>query len=199
LSLSAWSTLALNDEIMQSRSLPWIMPLITVQHYGFGTASRLFPCRAEGFDTGCEPYKTIPVFLGADAFAYFPFVLCVVVCCHFVGRVGEALQTGAQRFVRWCVPLAVVGLCVLLVLHRLGLATYDTLYPTGDSHWRFGMWELLNDVTGTLIVGGVFFLPFYFYRALRKSEGISEKQHRLAHLTSLVAVMVVALTLGDVY
>jgi hypothetical protein len=95
LSLSVWLALELNDEIMQSRMLPWISPLITVQHYGFGAASRLFPCHAEGSDTGCEAHKTVPAFLAANALAYFPFVLCVVIYCRFVARFCEVLQTGA--------------------------------------------------------------------------------------------------------
>ena len=37
---------------------------------GFAQASRMFPCRAEGFDTGCEWYKTLPTFVAANAAAY---------------------------------------------------------------------------------------------------------------------------------
>lgn len=199
LSLTASLALELNDEILESRELPWIMPLITVQHYGFSAASRLFPCRAEGSDTGCEAYKKMPAFLAANTFAYFPFVLCVALCSRFVERFGPLVQTGARRFVRWSVPLAVLGLWALLVLNRLGLATYNTLYPTGDSHRHFGSWELVNDVTGTLIVAGGLFLPFYFYRAFRKSESLLEKRRTLLDLTSLAAMMVVALVLGDAH
>ncbi len=199
LSLSAWSALELSDDIMQSRMLPWIPPLITVQHYGFRAASRLFPCQAEGSNAGCEAYKTAPAFLVANALVYFPFVLCVVIYCRLVGRLGEALQARESRFVRWCVPLGVLGLCAVLALNRLGLTTYNTLYPTGDSHWHFGFWEIVNDVTGSIIVACGFFLPFYFYRAFRRSESLFEKRRTLFDLTSLAALMVVALTLGDVY
>lgn len=80
LAISAWTGLFLNDEILESRSLPWIAPLITVQYYGFAKASRMFPCQIEGADTGCEAYKWIPTFLATNSLFYFPFVLIMVFC-----------------------------------------------------------------------------------------------------------------------
>jgi len=63
-------SLEASDVIFQSRLLPWVRPLIYLQEAGFRVAARLFPCQKEGFDTGCEAYKKIPVFLGANALLY---------------------------------------------------------------------------------------------------------------------------------
>jgi hypothetical protein len=63
-------SLEASDAVYQSRLLPWVLPLIYVQDVGFRVAARLFPCQMEGFDTGCEVYKRLPAFVGANALAY---------------------------------------------------------------------------------------------------------------------------------
>jgi hypothetical protein len=199
-SLTAWLALYCNDAIFFSRLLPWIAPLITVQHSGFVMASRLFPCQAEGFDTGCEAYKWIPAFLIANALTYFPFVLGGVLWYRRSSAARTMLESVARRSVYWSAPVVVVGLCTLLVLHKLPLDTHDSLYPhPGIAHWHFGGWELLHDLIGTLIVIAGLLLPLYVYRAFRKSGGLSATQCRLSELTALMTVILAALTLGYVY
>jgi hypothetical protein len=78
LAVALWFTLEASDEIFQSRLMWWVVPLIRVQEAGFRAASRLFPCQREGFDTGCEAYKKLPVFLGANAIVYSICLLPVV-------------------------------------------------------------------------------------------------------------------------
>ncbi len=198
--ISAWTGLYLNDEILESRSVPWIAPLITVQHYGFRTASRQFPCQAEGFDEGCEPYKWISTFLAINSLAYFPFALIGLFSFQHWKAARKIAQTAARRFARWCIVVASAGLVTLQVTGGLKLATYDSLYPyPGIAHWHFGVWEQVNDITGTLVVIDGFLLPFYFYRAFRGARGFAEMRSRLAELTSLATVMLVAIVLGNPY
>ena len=67
-----------SDEIFQTRLLPWIPSLIHAQEPGLDVIARFFQCQKEGFDTGCEEYKTIPTLLASNAVAYtvifFPVV-----------------------------------------------------------------------------------------------------------------------------
>jgi hypothetical protein len=78
LAVTLWFSLEASDEIFQSRRMPWIVPLIRVQEAGFRAASRLFPCQREGFYTGCEAYKKLPVFVGANAIVYSICLIPVV-------------------------------------------------------------------------------------------------------------------------
>ena len=196
LSISAWAGLYLNDAILESRMLPWIEPLITVQIYGFEKADRLHPCQPEGADKGCESYKWIPTFLAANSLAYFPFALAVFLSVRAV--TGETLSTIARRFALWCLIIASAGLVTLQVMHGLNLATYDSLYPhPGVAHWHIGAWEQVNDITGTVTLVAALLLPFYFYRAFRRARDFAETRSRLKGLTSLTAVMVLALLLGN--
>jgi hypothetical protein len=70
LALLFWFSLEASDAVFQSRLLPWVLPLIYMQDAGFRVAARLFPCQMEGFDTGCEAYKRLPAFVGANALTY---------------------------------------------------------------------------------------------------------------------------------
>jgi hypothetical protein len=200
MAITAWVGLYLNDEVFESRSLPWIAPLITVQGYGFGKASQMFPCQAEGLDTGCEAYKWIPTFLLANILAYFPFVLISLFSSQHSDAVRKTVRASAGFFARWWVVVAVAGLVALQVMHGLSLDTHDSLYPhPGIGHWHFGAWELVSDITGTLITVAGLALPFCFYRAIRRANGLLETRTRLAHTTSLVATLLAAMILGDVY
>ena len=110
------------------------------------------------------------------------------------------MQTGAHLFLRWCLVAAGTGLVALQVMHGVNLDTHDSLYPhPGIGHWHFGVWEQVNDITGTLIVVAGLSLPFYLYRVLRRVHGLAEVRIRLAEATSLSATILVALILGDVY
>lgn len=200
IAITAWVGLYLNDEIFESRSLPWIAPLITVQRYGFGKASQMFPCQAEGFDTGCEAYKWIPTFLIANSLCYFPFVLLGLFSSQLSDTFRKTVRAGAHAFARCSVVAITVGLVVLQVMHGLNLVTNDSLYPhPGIGHWHFGAWEQVSDITGTLITLAGLALPFYFYRAIRRANGLPEARTRLAQATSLAATLLAALILGDVY
>jgi hypothetical protein len=93
-----------------------------------------------------------------------------------------------------------VGLCALMVMHKLHLDTHDSLFPhPGVAHWHLGVWELLNDFTGTVIVMAGLLLPFYLYRAFRKSGGLNAAHRWLSDLMALTVVMLAALMLGYVY
>lgn len=78
LAIMLWFDLEASDAILESRLLPWVLPLIYLQDIGFRVAARLFPCQMEGFDTGCEAYKTLPAILAANSLAYsivlFPII-----------------------------------------------------------------------------------------------------------------------------
>ena len=198
--LSAWTGLFLNDEILDSRSLPWIAPLITVQHFGFRTAGRQFPCQAEGSDKGCQPYKWIPAFLAANSLAYFPFALIGLFSFQHWEAARKIAQAAARRFPGWCIAVASTGLVTLQVMRGLKLATYDSLYPhPGVAHWHFGLWEQVNDITGTLVVIAGLLIPLYFYWTVRGGRGFAETRSRLAELTSLTMVVLVATVLVNPY
>jgi hypothetical protein len=200
MAMTAWVGLYLNDQIFYSRSLPWISPLITVQEYGSGKASQMFPCQAEGFDTGCEAYKWIPAFLIANGLCYFPVALLSLFSWRLSDTVRKTVRTGVQGFARWSVGAVTVGLVALQIMHGLNRDTHDSLYPhPGIAHWHFGAWELVNDITGTLVTVAGLSFPFYFYLALRRADGLLEARTRLAAATSLAATLLVALMLGDVY
>lgn len=200
MAITAWVGLYLNDQIFYSRSLPWIAPLITVQEYGSGKASQMFPCQAEGFDAGCEAYKWIPAFLIANGLCYFPFALLSLFSWRLSDTVRKTVRTGVQGFARWSVGAVTVGLVALQIMHGLNRDTQDSLYPhPGIAHWHFGAWELVNDITGTLVTVAGLSFPFYFYLALRRADGVLEARTRLAAATSLAATLLVALMLGDVY
>jgi hypothetical protein len=200
MAMTAWVGLYLNDQIFYSRSLPWIAPLITVQGYGSGKASQMFPCQAEGFDTGCEAYKWIPAFLIANGLCYFPVALLSLFSWRLSDTVRKTVRTGVQGFARWSVGAVTVGLVALQIMHGLNRDTHDSLYPhPGIAHWHFGAWELVNDITGTLVTVAGLSFPFYFYLALRRADGLLEARTRLAAATSLAATLLVALMLGDVY
>ena len=73
-----WLGLEASDAIFQSRLLPWVLPLIYSQDVGFRVAARLFPCQKEGFDIGCESYKRLPAFVGANALTYSILLLPII-------------------------------------------------------------------------------------------------------------------------
>jgi hypothetical protein len=78
LAVALWLSMVLSDAVFQSRLLPWVTPLIYAQDLGFRVATRLFPCQMEGSDLGCEAYKWLPAFIGANAFVYSIVLLPIV-------------------------------------------------------------------------------------------------------------------------
>lgn len=200
LSMSLWMAVGLNDEIFESRLLPWILPLITFQDYGLGKASGFFPCRMEGSDLGCEAYKFVPTLLVANALIYFPFVLFGAFTYRKSMMARELIATYVTRSVRWAPALVATGLIALFVMHGFGRDTHDSLYLNpGIARRHFGLWELLDDVTGTIIVIVGMLVPFYTYRACRRSDRSEVAKGRTRDLTALVTVLLLALMLGNVY
>jgi len=92
LAVAFWLSLEISDAIFQSRLLPWIRPLIHVQDIGFRVAARLFRCQMEGFDTGCEAYKRLPTFVGANAAAYSIILFPIIRFWR-----GKARENAGQR------------------------------------------------------------------------------------------------------
>ena len=131
LAVTAWFALTANDEIFYSRLLPWIGPLIRLQEPGFRVAYRMFPCRVEGSDLGCELYKWLPAFLVSNALAYFP-VLLMGVLIYTRSLLARRVSAGIFRsFIRWGAVLGAVGLVcgfvstdlILNSLHRFAPGT----------------------------------------------------------------------------
>ena len=118
LALSASLALDFSDSIFQSRLLPWTVPLIELQSVGFAQASRMFPCRAEGFDTGCEWYKTLPTFVAANALAYLSIAFVGAYLYRRSTRLKTALERGLHSVVRWGACCAIVGLCLRLFVAK---------------------------------------------------------------------------------
>ena len=103
--LSASLALDFSDSVFQSRLLPWTVPLIKLQSVGFVQVARMFPCRSEGFNTGCEWSKTLPTFVAANA-AYLPFALVGVYLYRRSEGVKTAIQRGQHSFVRCATQLS---------------------------------------------------------------------------------------------
>ena len=78
LSLALSLALDANDTFLQSRSGAWVPALLSMQRVGFKAVARYFPCQKEGFDAGCERYKSLSLFLAVNAATYLPFMLCGV-------------------------------------------------------------------------------------------------------------------------
>ena len=196
LAVSAWLALEVNDDLFYSRSLPWIPSLIWFQEAGFRTVSRLFPCRYEGFDTGCEAYKTLPTFLLANVIAYTPFSLATV----FLVRYGESarlfLKQLSSALLRWASIVGVTLLCIRLVLDRLSPNVSSPLAPGGIGRTT---WLLLEGTLGPISIAIALSIPFVVYRticAVWRRKFISE---RLIDLTYLAVFVLAALILGNQY
>ncbi len=194
LALSAWLALDFSDSIFQSRLLPWTVPIIELQKVGFVQAARMFPCRAEGFDTGCEWYKTLPTFVAANAAAYLPVALVSVYSYRRSERLRTVIQRGLHSFVRWGAGFASVGLCLRLFVAKWwpGIDT-----PLGKGHAGRMLWVAVDDLTGML--GLVLFLamPFYIYQGLRVARNVTETRRYLTDFTWMASLFVCSLILAS--
>ena len=196
LAVSAWLALEVNDAYFYSRSLPWIPSLIWLQNAGFRTASRLFPCQYEGFDTGCEAYKTFPVFLLSNVIAYVPFSFVTVFLTRYWEWARSFLKALSRAFLRWGSIVGAALLCVRLVLDRLSPGISSPIAAEGVGHTT---WILLEWIVGPISVAFALSIPFVIYGAicaLWRREQISE---RLVDLTRVAAFVLAALTLGNQY
>ena len=196
LALSAWLVLQANDDFFYSRLLPWIPSLIRLQEAGILVVSRWFPYKYEGFDAGCEAYKTIPVFILSNTFAYLPFSLATVFLIRCRKSTRLFLRKLASAFLRWGSLVGIALLCIRLVVHRW---SPDVSIPTAIGGMGRTMWLLLEWTSGPISV--VFFLsiPFVLYRAICavwKNEHISES---LVDVTRVAAFVLAAMILGNQY
>ncbi len=87
LALVFWFCVEASDAVFQTRLLPRVMPLIHLQEVGLNIVARFFQCQKEGFNTGCEAYKTFPTLLVSNSPTYSIALLPVV---HFWRRRPEA-------------------------------------------------------------------------------------------------------------
>jgi hypothetical protein len=194
LAISAWLALETNDRLFYSRLLPWIPSLIWFQEAGFQTAARLFPCRYEGFDVGCEAYKRLPVFVLSNAIAYFPFSLATVFLILYTESSRSFLKAVRAAFLRWGGLVGVVLLCLRLVFYRL---SPDVSGPNTPSRLGHMAWVLLQSIAGLITVALILAIPFVLYGAILgvwNRERISE---RLLDLTRVSAFLLAALILGN--
>lgn len=193
---SAWLALDANDNLFYSRLLPWIPPLIWFQEVGFRTASRLFPCRYEGFDTGCEAYKWLPTFVFSNAITYFPFILAVVFVGRHRQRTESIMREITATFLRWGGVVGAVLLCFRLVLHRLHPEISSPIGPGGLPRMA---WLALEWITGSICLAFVLSIPLVFYGAIRAVWSKAPVSQRLIELTRVVAFLIAALVLGNLY
>lgn len=106
LSLILQFSLQLSDSFLWRYREPWMVtPVRLLQNPGIVAISRAFPCQKEGFDTGCEEYKTLPVLLAVNAVAYFPFVFLAV----FTLRVTGTTRRHAAGFSRICLAVGILA------------------------------------------------------------------------------------------
>ena len=160
LAVSACLVLEVNDDLFYSRSLPWIPSLIWFQEAGFRTASRLFPCRYEGFDTGCEAYKTLPAFLLANVIGYVPFSLAIVFLFRYRESARSFLKGLSGAFLRWGSIAGVALLCIRLVLYRFSPDVSSPIAPSGVGRTA---WLLLEWTLGPVSVAVALSIPFAFF------------------------------------
>jgi hypothetical protein len=196
LALSAGFALDFSDSVFQSRLLPWTVPLIELQRLGFTRASRLFPCRAEGFDTGCEWYKWLPTFVAANAAAYLPIAFVGVYLYRRSARLKTVLQRGLHSVVRWGACSAIVGLCLRLFVAKWwpGVST-----PLEQGHAGRMLWVAVDDVTGVIVLVLFLAMPFYIYQSLRVTRSVTETKRYLADFTWVASLYVCSLVLASVY
>src|ERR1700723_442638 len=196
LALSASLALDFSDSIFQSRLLPWTVPLIELQSVGFAQASRIFPCRAEGFDTGCEWYKTLPTFMAANAAAYLSIAFVGVYLYRRSARLKTVPHRGLHSVVRWGACFAIVGLCLRLFVAEWWPGVSTAL---GQGHAGRMLWVAVDDVTGIIVLGLLLAMPFYVYQSLRVTRSVTETKRYLAHFTWMASLYVCSLVLASVY
>lgn len=189
LAVTAWFALAANDEIFYSRGLPWIGPLIRLQEPGFRVASRMFPCRVEGSNIGCEPHKWLSL-------AYFPILLTGVFAYVRSSRVRRVSPGIFHSSIRWGAVLGTTGLVLRICLYR-----FDPELSSPLRAWSFGRvgWTVLNNLTGILALALFLLVPFCLYRAVCAIWRRREVLPSLVDLTRLASFGVVALTLANQY
>jgi hypothetical protein len=194
LAVTAWLALTANDEIFYSRALPWIHPLIHLQEAGFRVADRMFPCRVEGSDLGCELYRWLPAFLISNALAYFPFVLTGTLIYARSSRARRVSPGIFRSFIRWGAALAAAGLVLRICWYGLDPEPSSPLRAWDMS--RMG-WTILDNLTGILALALFLLVPFCLYRVVSALWRRKDVLPSLIDLTWLASFGEVALTLAN--
>jgi hypothetical protein len=161
-----WLSLDASDAIFQSRLLPWVRTLIYLQDIGFRVASRFFPCQKEGFDTGCEAYKTIPAFVGTNALLYSIVSLPLIYLLRMKATAKSLLPVGYEgRVVPPNIRLlagttgCVTGIAFLGLSETLSLLGIFLILGAIVVGWlpRAGRWLIV----GAALFGSLFILPIF--------------------------------------
>jgi hypothetical protein len=196
LAVSALLTLEANDQYFFSRSLPWIPSLVWLQGEGIGTASRLFPCQYEGFDTGCEIYKTLPAVVFSNAIAYLPFSFTTLLLTHYRESARVFLRVLSSALLRWGSLVGIGLLCLRLFLSRLSPGISSPIAPPGFAH---STWILLEWTLGPISVALALCIPFALYGAIYAVWRRQQTLGRLVELTCVAAFVLAAMILGNQY
>lgn len=194
MAIAAWLILVASDDLLASRLLPWTLPLIWLQWPGFQVASRLFPCQKEGFDTGCEAWKKLPVFWLSNAVTYLPFVLVGRFVYYRSARMRTVWPRAFRWLIRWGTLFGSAGLGAQLLFYRL---TPGASLPF--HRWdmdRIG-WVILEDATGITSLVLFLLIPFCGYGLIRAVWARKYVRPALVDLTWLVSYAFIALILGD--
>lgn len=191
LAASACFMLDISDSMFQSRLLPWIHPLIWIQTAGFTAASRLFPCQAEGFDTGCEWYRWVPTFVMANAVVYLPIVIIAMLLFRTSERIRTVLRKHEHHLVRWSTAIAMMALFL-----RVLIAKIWSLYP-GRYEDRFS-WRTVDGAMGAIMMLGLL-TPFFIFQAFRACRKADVTKQYAIDFTWLASLYACALVFADIY
>jgi hypothetical protein len=184
-------TLAISDDVFYSRLLPWDLPLIHMQYRGFVASNRFFPCRLEGSSMGCESYKTIPVFLAANALFYLPFLAAWIFLSKRFSRIEEIARAACRIY---CPIAAVLGFLCLITTIVLWWLKWDFEFASPHSHIRRQVFEVISYSGGTIVVSAILLVTLLFLRLARSGE-----EEVLPEMTWLGCLLVSALHLGNTF
>ncbi len=186
--ITVFLALTISDEVFFSRLLHWDLPLIHVQYAGFLASSRFFPCRLESSSLGCEPYKTLPVFLLANLFVYLPFMAAVVFLSESSHRASEIARAGFRIYCRIAAVVGFPCLMATVVLWQFGWA--DGTFPYSHIHRQ--IFEIIDYSGGTTVVSASFLVVFLLLRLAQRGG-----DEMLPEMTWLGCSLMGALQLGN--
>jgi len=195
LSMSAAFALDVSDSIFQSRLLPWIVPLIRIQIYGFKAASHMFPCQKEGFDIGCEWYKTLTAFMIANFLVYLPFAFVAVHAYRVSHQVKMFIEARLHQLVRWIAAFCILGLLLRILLCKLFPGVSSILAERNNAR---ALWVALDNATGIMMLL-VLATPLYIYRAFGDVRNRYVTTQYVVDFTWLASLYVCSLNLASVY
>jgi hypothetical protein len=193
LASTAWLALGINDEEFYSRLTPWVGSLIWLQEPGFTAASRLFPCRSEGFVTGCESYKWIPTFLLSNAIAYIPVLVASLQFYRYCDWFRKPMRN-ASSLIHWVATIGASALCLRLFLYGLSPDVSSSIH----AHDPFRLaWIVADNGAGIIATILVLLVPFYGFRAFSAVRSRQQVRMSLVDMTWLASFLFAALALGN--